>query len=302
MPPPGAARRLSMARPTHATSLESNVTTAKKWSAVLRTTDPHPLQLALMSKKSVLRVLHILLGGKFLCRGYTLSERTSRWLWGLLARLPDPWELNHAELASVRDLGRRAVLLGRSLAEMAALKAELDDGMMGVPDDVDASSGDEDDRPTDTSALQQRSPSQDSEEPDDRPSDVGDTKQGSHKDGDAGVEEGEEGEEGEIDEHQAADGSESVEMDFSSDSGEGVVGVHESVAANNTTLEAAKMALLGRLADHEPERDEEEEKQEAEKLRLRMNMRATLNMILTVAGNFYGQRDLLEFREPFVGL
>lgn len=33
--------------------------------------------------------------------------------------------------------------------------------------------------------------------------------------------------------------------------------------------------------------------------RLELNMRVTLNMILTVAGEFYGQRDLLEFRNPF---
>ncbi len=33
--------------------------------------------------------------------------------------------------------------------------------------------------------------------------------------------------------------------------------------------------------------------------RAAMNQRATLCMILTVAGEFYGQRDLLGFRDPF---
>lgn len=42
----------------------------------------------------------------------------------------------------------------------------------------------------------------------------------------------------------------------------------------------------------EPVEDSPEERAKA-------NVRATLNMILTVAGEFYGQRDLLEFRDPF---
>ncbi|KAM4063837.1 survival motor neuron (SMN) interacting protein 1 (SIP1) domain-containing protein [Hirsutella rhossiliensis] len=299
-PPPGAAKRLSIAQSTYAASLGPNSTTAKKWSTILRTADPHPLQLALMSKDSVLRILRVLLGGKFLCRGYTLSERTSQWLWGLLARLPDPWELNHAELALVRDLGRRAVLLGRSLTEMAALKAELDDGMMGVPEGVDASS--DDDEPTNTDIKMEGPSSHCSEVHENPPQEMGDIRQDSHKDDDADVEEGEEGE---IDEHEAADGSESVEMDLSSDSGEGgevVSGGHGAATDDTPTLEAAKAALLGRLADDAPGQADKEDNLETAKLRLRINMRATLNMILTVAGDFYGQRDLLEFREPFVGL
>jgi hypothetical protein len=33
-----------------------------------------------------------------------------------------------------------------------------------------------------------------------------------------------------------------------------------------------------------------------------VNRRATVNMILTVVGEFYGQRDLLAFRDPFGGV
>lgn len=318
-PPPGAAKRLSITQLTYAASLDSS-TTIKRWSTIIRTADPHPLQLVLMSKDSVLRVLHVLLGGKFFFGGYTLSERTSQWLWGLLARLPDPWELNHAELASVRDLGRRAVLLGRSLAEMAALKAELAHGMMGVPESSDASSNADDDEPARTDIMEVERLARHGMNSHDDPPRVADVKQKSNRGGDAGEEGevkededadgnesqksnrgGDAGEEGEVKEDEDADGNKSVDMDLSSDTGEGVAGEHGSAPGDATALETAKMALLSRIAEDAPERADEKDR-EAAKLRLRMNMRATLNMVLTVAGDFYGQRDLLQFREPFVGI
>ena len=49
----------------------------------------------------------------------------------------------------------------------------------------------------------------------------------------------------------------------------------------------------------EPEPEPELTPAQKEAARAQVNLRATLNMILTVAGEFYGQRDLLEFRNPF---
>ncbi|POR33682.1 Uncharacterized protein TPAR_06109 [Tolypocladium paradoxum] len=297
-PPPNAARRLSCARPTFAAPLGGKSSTHRIWAQALRSTDPHPLQLALMSKDSVLRVLRVMLGGKFLHRGYTLSERTSQWLWALLARLPEPWEMDHTEIAWVRDLGRRAVLLGRSLAEMAALRDELEDGMLGVNEGVDAcsSSGDDDDSAA-TDAEAGEGPSSPDWEPQaHRAQDVVSQEEPTCE---AVPEEqvGAENEElGQVDEGNGD--NESVAMDLASDSEEG-----EAKEDDDTALEAAKKAFLCRLEDAAAESGQpEEDPQEAARLRLRMNMRATLNMILTVAGEFYGQRDLLEFREPFVGM
>ncbi|PNY27497.1 Uncharacterized protein TCAP_02577 [Tolypocladium capitatum] len=297
-PPPNAARRLSCARPTFAPPLGGKSSTHRIWSQALRSTDPHPLQLALMSKDSVLRVLRVMLGGKFLHRGYTLSERTSRWLWALLARLPEPWEMGHTEIAWVRDLGRRAVLLGRSLAEMAALRDELEDDMLGVNESVDASSGgDNDDDSAATDARAGQDPGCYGSEPQENPAqdvvsqenptgeDVPEEQAGAEPDQGGQVDEGN-------------GDNESVAMDLASDSDEG-----EAKEDDDTALEAAKKAFLSRLEDAAAGNEQhEEDPQEAARLRLRMNMRATLNMILTVAGEFYGQRDLLEFREPFVGM
>ncbi|KND87806.1 hypothetical protein TOPH_07604, partial [Tolypocladium ophioglossoides CBS 100239] len=297
-PPPNAARRLSCARPTFAPPLGGKSSTHRIWSQALRSTDPHPLQLALMSKESVLRVLRVMLGGKFLHRGYTLSERTSQWLWALLARLPDPWEMDHTDIAWVRDLGRRAVLLGRSLAEMAALRDELEDGMLGVNEGVDASSssGDDDESAVATDAEAGEGLSS----PDSKPQ-VDQSQNAVSQEKPTGEDVAEEqvaknDQEGQVDEGNGD--NESVAMDLASDSEEG-----EAKEDDNTALEAAKKAFLSRLEDATAENQQpEEDPQAAARLRLRMNMRATLNMILTVAGEFYGQRDLLEFREPFVGM
>ena len=249
-----------------------------------------------MSKASVLRVLRVMLGGKFLHRGYTLSERTSQWLWALLARLPDPWEMDHTDIAWVRDLGRRAVLLGRSLMEIAALRDELEEGMLGVNEGVDASSsgGDDDDDDDAEAGGGPRSPDSESQT-DSAPEHV---PQDEPAGGDAAKRpaDAEKDEKGQVDE---GDGdTESVAMDLASESEEG-----EATDGGDSALEAARKAFLSRLEDTAVEDEQpEEDAREAERLRLRMNMRATLNMILTVAGEFYGQRDLLEFREPFVGM
>ncbi|EXL95695.1 hypothetical protein FOIG_11799 [Fusarium odoratissimum NRRL 54006] len=267
------------------------------WSRLLRETDPHPLQVALMSKDTTLRILRILLGGKFLRQGYTLPERTSRWIWALLARMPDKGELNYAEIGWIRDLGRRAVLLGRSLAEMAALREELAEGGLGAHEAVDGSSSDEEvlADPEDLDVEGALSSGQDEDDPTpaepekdvEKTPKVTEPMTKSPPKPDA--------EEGEIE-----DEDEDVAMEIATDSEaeEGEVAAQEP----RENLEAAKERLLARISHGMTSEDEEDLEKESAKQRLRANLRATLNMILTVAGEFYGQRDLLEFREPFVGM
>ncbi|KAH8721987.1 hypothetical protein BGZ61DRAFT_447778 [Ilyonectria robusta] len=287
-PPPNALSRLSSSQPTSAAGFGRQSSPIALWARLIRTTDPHPLQVALMSKDTILHILRVLLGGKFLRRGYTLPERTSRWLWALLARLPDKGELNHTEIGWVRDLGRRAVLLGRSLAEMAALRDELAEGGLGAHETVDRSSSDEeillDTEELEVEGANTPGDDEDTEEPSPPTSKVAEP---APKD---------DTEEGEIDDDEPED----VAMDLGSDS-EAEDGEVASQPEGN--LEDAKARLLAQL-NNAPSDSEarEEEEQEAARERSRANLRATLNMILTVAGEFYGQRDLLEFREPFVGM
>lgn len=273
-PPPNASKRLSSSQRTHAPPLGPRSSTTKHWTQAIRDTDPHPLQVALISKDSVIRILRVMLGGKFLRRGDPLSERTSRWLWALLARLPDHGELNHSEIGWVRDLGRRAVLLGRSLAEMVALREELAENGLGVNDAVDESSSDED-------VVAEAYPEEHLTSLSDAESeqDISDATQKLPPEKYVPIEEASDGE---------IQDDEDAPMDIESDSEEG------EVVENSEDLLAAKEKLLARLDG--PASDSEDDTLEK---RLEMNTRATLNMLLTVAGEFYGQRDLLEFREPF---
>jgi hypothetical protein len=117
------------------------------------------------------------------------------------------------------------------------------------------------------------------------------------------------------------------EMDMDLDEGEVTDDDQPATAGNEdiaADIAAAKARLLARLeenseaqqeqdlpaaadddedaADEHQERASDREAAMPDEAEARVNMRATLNMILTVAGEFYGQRDLLEFRDPFPAL
>ncbi|KAH8122056.1 hypothetical protein LI328DRAFT_169984 [Trichoderma asperelloides] len=304
--PDNAASRLSSSQATEAAPFGRHSPTTRLWTRLLQTTDPHPIQVALMSKDTIIRILRVMIGGKFLRSGHSIPQRTSQWLWALLARLPELGELNHTEVGWIRDLGRRAVLLGRSLAEMAALRDELADDGFGVNDNVDASSSDEE---VVAEAVEE-------EDDGDEGHDILPTSENKANaingvlnssspipitipEDESGVRAGKDNDnadDGEIKQTNDDSEDEDVAMDIASDSeaDEGEIVEQSDDAA---ALEEAKRNLLARLAESENERRQEEEERDA-----RMNMRATLTMILTVAGEFYGQRDLLEFRGPFVGM
>lgn len=257
-----------------------------------------------MDKDAALRVLRVVMGGRFLRVGRELSERTSRWVWALLARLPPAGELGYAEVGWIRDLGRRAVLLGRSLAEMAALREEIAEGGgdLGVNDGVDESEEDEE-------VAQEYVVEDAYSEAEGNKTEGGggvatagaggnaDTKadplpEKAAEDPSDGKEEGEALEEGEEPE------DDDISMDIE-DEGE----VQEE--AQNEDLEAAKARLLaqvGQAGAASSQGSAVGDGDDEATVRARMNMRATVNMILTVAGEFYGQRDLLEFRDPFTAM
>lgn len=242
-----------------------------------------------MDKGAVLRLLRVLLGGKFLRTGVDLRERTSRWIWALLARLPDRGEMDHMEVGHVRELGKRAALLMHSLIEMAALREEVElgghDGDAGAEEwvgevEVEVEAEVEADEPVakekdrDTATHTNYDPP-----PPDRP-----YAPASNPSADGKADMDDDVEDGEI-------ADESEPMDLESD------------------IESAKARLLANLENAaSPNSDEgasgtkDTGEESFDPVRSRMNMRATLNMILTVAGEFYGQRDLLEFRDPFHGI
>ncbi len=295
-PPPHRIAALPRDHGTEVGSFGAKSWTFRVWTKRIRHTDPLPVQVAALDRQSALKLLRVILGGKFIRRGYELRERTSRWLWALLARLPDRGEMDYAEVGWIRELGKRAVLMMVSIAQMDALREEvegdLEGGLEAEQEEGDESLGEMvvDDEEADEGNYQSRSAGAGA---DSKPADIVATT------GDDDQEDGE------------------VDMDL--DDGEVSDDDDPTAAAGNKDIKAeiaaAKARLLARLEkapetqqeepagadDDEHQHNQASEGQDAvfDEAQVRANMRATLNMILTVAGEFYGQRDLLEFRDPF---
>ncbi|KAI1103230.1 hypothetical protein F4804DRAFT_310814 [Jackrogersella minutella] len=283
-----------------------------KWSGRLRGTDPLPVQIAGMHKDGVLRLLRIILGDKFLRKRHELRPRTSRWIWALLGRLPERGELGYQEIGLVRDLGKRAVLLMVSLAEMEVLEEHCDvgDGTEVLDEEVEIEDGGDEEI-----SLEE------SWDYDDPEVDVNDGEDatavaanGTQAKAPAGADPSAP--------EEATEASSDVEMQLESDAEveDGEVSEAPNEPEESTAdIETAKARLLEQLDAAEADTaepaptslieeafaalDEEEAAREKEELQAaKINERLTLNMILTVVGEFYGQRDLLEFRDPFNGV
>ncbi|GAW26072.1 putative aspartyl-tRNA synthetase protein [Rosellinia necatrix] len=125
-PPQSVLDALPATNPTEVGAWKRGVNTFQKWESRLRETEPLPAQIAAMHKDSVFRLLRVLLACKFLRAKTQVRERTSRWVWALLARLPDKGELDYMEVGWIRELGKRAVLLMVTLAELEVLREHYD--------------------------------------------------------------------------------------------------------------------------------------------------------------------------------
>lgn len=276
---------------TEVGSFGANSWTFRVWTKRIRHTDPLPAQIAALKRQSVLKLLRVILGGKFIRRGYELRPRTSRWIWALLARLPDQGEMDYVEVGWVRELGKRAVLMMVSIAHMDALREEVEGDLEGNID------GDGEEEFVEEMVLDE-----DGEEHAISTSTKPQPPAAVTTDADNG-----EGQDGEMD--MDIDEGEVTDDDAPSTAG------NKDIAAD---IAAAKARLLARLEENtstqqekvlvaahadtpedRPNGSSDEETATMDEAEARANMRATLNMVLTVAGEFYGQRDLLEFRDPF---
>ncbi|KAL2223145.1 hypothetical protein M432DRAFT_539139 [Thermoascus aurantiacus ATCC 26904] len=239
-----------------------------EWRRLLLAVDPQTVQLACMDMQSVLGVLSIM--GRLMSENVKSGDaarvrRIGAWAWGLLARCRDVGQLSSEEVGEIRDLGKRAAKILRKMKEerMAA---------------------------TGPATAQ----------------DVAGQHRGSLERSDG------EGQESREESHDTRDGDEEAQVK--------VAAGPEQHANNDSAgtpresepeeLEAAKARLQARLQlSQEPEQPVEKEKETAatrtevqaeahEKSTDAVKQtRAMLDMILTVVGEFYGQRDLLEARE-----
>lgn len=94
-----------------------NASLSKWWIWHMKNLDPNPVQLASMDKATVLRLLSLLSQGTALKTGLKVSSCLSRWTWSLLARLPDRGDLASEEIGIMRGLAKKAILLGNNLRE-----------------------------------------------------------------------------------------------------------------------------------------------------------------------------------------
>lgn len=268
--------------------------TFQVWSHRIRNTDPLPVQIAAMDRRNALKLLRIILGGKFIRRGYELRERTSRWIWSLLARLPDRGEMDYTEVGWVRELGKRAVLMMVPMTQMEALQERVDDDLEGEHIDSAAES--------ETVVVEVEV-----DDHDDPAADITSAAPGNQLNNpptvsaDAAPQLDIASQPGSIQQSKAEPKpDDDGEMAMDLDDAEVSISSSSTSKMAQTDFEAAKARLLAQLEKTETE-DELKVKRlyEEQKERALFNARATLNMILTVAGDFYGQRDLLEFRDPF---
>ncbi|KAI9640337.1 hypothetical protein NHQ30_011079 [Ciborinia camelliae] len=287
-PPTNLVKDLDTDHPIYLSKLDTKL--CRWWRWKMKTVDPLPAQIASMDKDTVLRLLRLLMGGTLLQSGSDINVKVSRWAWALLARLPVRGELSSDEIGVVRELGKKAVMLGVGLKAGSGLKEQLDevervfeaDNRVEIVDGENAASS-----------------------------------------GDGNLVKGSEDQQEVLHEvkqinEDAMQTSDSTENSMPSITTEKSTTPEEEAwgaTLDSHELEAIKARLLARITsnppaveamttvDSQPPKTEESTPSTTETPMytpaqpVNWNTRATIDMIITIAGEMFGQRDLLEFRE-----
>ncbi|KAH8802899.1 hypothetical protein F5884DRAFT_489552 [Xylogone sp. PMI_703] len=313
-PPMDILKKLDSNHPTHVPRLNAEL--SRTWRWWFRNIDPLPAQLAAMDKSTVLRLLGLLTTGRILRRGEDVDTRVSRWAWGLLAKLPERGELVSEEIGIVRELGKRAVLLGAWLKDEKAWEEGIEEVEREFEREYDGEGSDErdDEGGVEYGGEVEQIIKEDEMEPEENPEDSTSAQDAraitsTHVQGTIHA-----SPEDPIAENETTSAPERAHR--------AIPATREAATSQPLTstddILAAKKALLERLqADysesaptsgpgddvemepraHTPEVSAPTPTHPDYNAADRRNTRATINMILTVAGELYGQRDLLEFRE-----
>lgn len=255
----------------------------------MKTVDPLPTQIASMNKDTVLKLLKLLMGGTLLQSGSDINVKVSRWAWALLARLPVRGELSSDEIGVIRELGKKAALLGVGLKTGGGLQSGLDEveKVLEADNDVEIVDDEKVTSSGDVNLVDVRGNSRE----------LGDQAQRENKDA-----------------PQVLDPAENSMLSFTTETSTAPELVLE-VTPDSHELDAIKVRLLANITPDSsavdstalegPQASQEEQPIPSipeppvytSAPTLDWNTRATIDMILTIAGEMYGQRDLLEFRE-----
>jgi len=236
----------------------------KSWRWRVLNTDPKMAQLASMQRGTVLKLLRLCTKEFGNGKGEVgVGKRLSMWIWGLLARLPERGELNSEEIGVVRELGQRGVWVSvkiKGVHDLGGLDGgdNVEDGEEEIVEmEVER---DDDDGAGMIGPVQPHTATEDTP---------------------AAEEEG-------LEAMRAR-----IIANLSSDSAAAEEPTAEIMIASEVL--ATKQVEAADEAEAEAETTNENEEESEEDL-IR-NTKATIDMVITIAGEIYGQRDLLEFRE-----
>lgn len=254
----------------------------------LRNTDPLPGQVAAFDQQTVLKLIRSITC-HFLKRNHNIKLGVARWIWVLLGRLEEVGCLSSEEVSVVRDLGKRAVSVlvgieGGSDDDEQIRNAEDADGEIATRSaegDLGVEADYAEEERAATTTIQTDKSGLEKEDgavclPNEVPS-TGKLKNPSNEDV----------EEGKISDDIAPDRRSSAQDDEASPDNPA-----EAPMYNEEDFGAAKERLLARLPSATASAGPKEDEQFPS-----VNTTATLDMIITIVGEHYGQRDLLEFRE-----
>jgi hypothetical protein len=238
----------------------------KEWKNHLIHTTPLPAQLASLDTPSILRLLKLVEGQLENCRKTNIPHNLSLWAWSLLARLEDVGLLQTRDVSVVRDLAKMAAWV-----RMMHLRTKY--GRAGDPEFEHL------DRYPEESA-------------------------GLHDDGDYEEEEGEEEFVADDATKEGATHEDTALQD--TEAGEEVTDKQEKVAMDLNTeddlsdIMAAKKRQLQAEANVQAATQSKEQEQEKHHDEVPdINTNVTIDMLITVAADFYGQKDLLVGRLPW---
>ncbi|KAF7934934.1 uncharacterized protein EAE98_002979 [Botrytis deweyae] len=288
VPPTDLVKNLDADHPTYLNVLNTKL--CRWWRWKMKTVDPLPVQIASMNKDTVLRLLRLLLTGTLLQSGSDINLKVSMWIWALLARLPVRGELSSDEIGVVRELGKKAVMLGVGLKAGGDLKEGLDEVEKVFEADNEVETVDDENATS--------SKDENTERIENQPEVKLQVTQNSSN---ASL---------------ILDSTDNSTLQLSTITAKPTSPEEDTLGEtpDSHELEALKASLLANLAsnplagptaiaDPQPLEAEEPSNSTTEASALTSeqpsdwNTRATIDMIITIAGEMYGQRDLLEFRE-----
>lgn len=316
IPPPEAIARLGSTHPVvPPRSTKKRDSASKWWREQMQRQTPVPAQIASMHKANALRALGALAsGGKLLRSGQDIEPSVTLWVWALLARLPDRGELSSEEIGVVRELSKRAVLVAVGLRENNEWQEGMQEVEAGLDEEIEDNDENEDDDEAETAANDEEIQLDIDDFDAENETNTESIYHGLSSKEDNAPQIGPQmpisqimGQPKDDGEKQSALGS------LPSNRNQPVSAVGEQapqspdqpqIGSEEAEFNAAKARILASLEDRGMEHEvsiegnvvEQAENKPKDIEPTRSNTRATVDMILTVAGELYGQRDLLEFR------